>query len=98
MARVLGPSVELAQDVVRSTEVAPGKLSMLYGAEFYRTERRGLTTVVEPVSELNKKFKADNLVHLSEHDKWVQGPKARFSTVAEVKALLTKMGLKQSPQ
>ncbi|HET6283197.1 MAG TPA: hypothetical protein VFH73_19725 [Polyangia bacterium] len=171
MARALGPSVELAKDVVRSTEIAPGKLTliafvniqdaglvghllverspghfehvtfqscesegaapelmavffartskgrgrdlavlcrweqrhavangMLYGAEFYRTEDRGSTTVVEPVAELNKKFKTDNLVHLSEHDKWIQGPRAKFSTVAEVKRLLTRMGLKQSPQ
>lgn len=168
MARVLGPSAELAQDVIRSTEIAPGKLTligfvntqddglvghllienspghfehvtfqscesegaapelmavffartskgrgrdlavlcrweqqhavangMLYGAEFYRAENRGSTIVVEPVAELNKKFKTDNLVHLSEHEKWVQGPKAKFSTVAEVKRLLTKMGLKQ---
>ncbi|HEX3696073.1 MAG TPA: hypothetical protein VH374_11870 [Polyangia bacterium] len=171
MARVLGPSAELAQGVARSTEIAPGKLTligfvniqddglvghllierssgqfehvtfqscdsegaapelmavffartskgrgrdlavlcrweqqhavangMLYGGEFYRAEDRGARTVVEPVAELNKKFKTDNLVHLSEHGKWVQGPKAKFSTVTEVKRLLTKMGLKQSPQ
>ncbi|HEY2899721.1 MAG TPA: hypothetical protein VGL59_04020 [Polyangia bacterium] len=170
MARVLGTSAELAQDVVRSTEIAGGKTTligfvntqddglvghllierspahfehvtfqscesegaapelmavffartskgggrdlavlcrweqrhavangMLYGAAFYRTEDRGSTTVVEPVTELNKKFKADSLVHLTEHDNWVQGPKAKFSTVAEVKKLLTKMGFKQPP-
>ena len=176
MARVLGPSSELAQKVVRSTEIAGGKLTligfvntrgaeeallvghllietspghyqhvtfpsceeegaepelmavffartikdggrkgggrdlavlcsweqqhavvngMLYGAQFYRIGEKGEKLVVEPVTALNERFQTDDVVTLNKHDKWVQGPKAKFTTVAEVKKLLTKMGLKQ---
>lgn len=168
MARVLGPSSELSQDVVRSTEIAGGKLTligfvtaeddslvghllietspnhyehvtfpsceiegaapellavffartvkgggrdlavlcrweqrhavvngMLYGAQFYRLKELKPKMVVEPVTDLNDRFQADDLVRLNDHDKWVQGPKAKFTTVAQVKKLLTKMGLKQ---
>jgi hypothetical protein len=168
MARVLGPkSEDLAQKVVRSTEIAGGKLTligfvnaednnlvghllietspghydhvafpsceeeggapelmavffartvkgggrdlavlcsweqggpvtngMFYGAQFYRLEEKGPKIVVEPVADLNKKVKTSDLVY-NEHGKWSQGPKAKFRTVAEVKKLLTRMGLKQ---
>jgi hypothetical protein len=67
---------------------------MFYGAQFYRLEEKGTQLGVEPVADLNKKFKTSDLVY-NEHGKWRQGPKARFRTVAEVKKLLTKMGLKQ---
>jgi hypothetical protein len=46
------------------------------------------------VADLNKKVKTSDLVY-NEHGKWSQGPKAKFRTVAEVKKLLTRMGLKQ---
>jgi hypothetical protein len=168
MVRVLGPSTELAQKVVRSTEIAGGKLTligftpapddslvghllierspgrfehlafqscesegaapellavffartvkdggrdlavlcrweqrhatvngMLYGAEFYRLKEKDSKLIVEPVTDLNKKFETDDLVRQNDRGKWVQGPRARFSTVAQVKKLLTKMGLKQ---
>lgn len=168
MARVLGPSSQLAQKVVRSTEIAGGKLTligfapaqddslvghlliekspghfehitfpsceiegaapellavffartvkdggrdlavlcrweqqhatvngMLYGAQFYRLKEKDSRTAVEPVTDLNKQFEADDLVRQNDHGKWVQGPKAKFTTVAQVKKLLTKMGLKQ---
>lgn len=167
MGRVLGPSSELAQKVVRSTEIAGGKVAligfvnaednnlvghllietspghydhvtfpsceeeggapelmavffartvkgggrnlavlcsweqggpvtngMFYGAQFYRLEEKGEKIVVEPVADLNKKFETSDLVY-NEHGKWSQGPKAKFRTVADVKKLLTKMGLKQ---
>ena len=68
---------------------------MLYGAQFYRVENRGPKIVVEPVADLNKRFQTDELVRLNGHEKWVSGPKAKFTTVAEVKKLLTKMGIKQ---
>jgi hypothetical protein len=168
MARVLGPkSEDLAQKVVRSTEIAGGKLTligfvnaednnlvghllietspghydhvtfpsceeegrapelmavffartvkgggrdlavlcsweqggpvtngMFYGAQFYRLAENGSKIVVEPAADLNKKLKTSDLVY-NEHGKWSQGPKAKFRTVAEVKKLLAKMGLKQ---
>jgi hypothetical protein len=68
---------------------------MLYGAQFYRLKERGSEMVVEAVTDLNRKFETDDLVRENDHGKWVQGPKAKFKTVAEVKKLLTKMGLKQ---
>jgi hypothetical protein len=171
MSRVLGPSSKLAQRVVRSTEIAGGKLTLigfvnaesagedslvghllietspgryehvtfpscdeegaapellavffartikgggrdlavlcsweqqhavangvLYGAQFYRLKEKAGKLVVEPVTALNDQFETDDLVTLDKHDKWVQGPKAKFTTVAGVKKLLTKMGLKQ---
>jgi len=168
MARVLGHSSELAQKVVRSTELASGRVTLIgfvndehnslvghllietspgryehvkfpsceeeggapellavffartikgggrdlavlcsweargaivngmsYSAQFYRLKERGAQMVVEPVMDMNAKFQTDDLVRSNEHGKWVQGPKAKFKTVAEVKKLLTKMGLKQ---
>jgi hypothetical protein len=173
VARVLGPSVEIAQKVVRSTELAGRKLTLIgfaspkdasaednslvghlfietspgryehvkfpscqeeggapellavffartvkgggrdlavlcrwearhavaqgmsYSAQFYRLKERGSEIVVESVTDLNKRFETDNLVHENEHGKWVKGPKAKFKTVAEVKKLLTKMGFEQ---
>jgi hypothetical protein len=35
------------------------------------------------------------LMQNNERGKWVRGPRAKFSTVAQVKKLLTEMGLKQ---
>ena len=67
---------------------------MFYGAQFYRLEEKGTQIVVEPVTDLNKKFETSDLVY-NEHGKWRQGPKAKFTTVAEVKKLLNKMGVKQ---
>ena len=168
MARVLGPATELVQKVVRSTEIAGGKLALIgfvntaddflvghllierspdhyehvtfsscgpegatpelvavffartakghgrdlavlchwdvqhavaqgdtYAAEFYRVKEEAAKTVVEPVTELNKKFVTADVAQLNARGKWVQGPKADFKTVAEVKKRLTKMGLKQ---
>jgi hypothetical protein len=170
MARALGPSTELTQDVVRSTELAGGKVTligfapnkdddlvghllverspghfehvtfpsceveggtpelmavffartekgrtrdlavlcrweqthavangMLYGAEFYRVDAAGPKTVVTPLKELIDKFTTSDIVELDEHNKWVRGSKPTFTTVAGVKKLLVKMGLKQSP-
>ena len=68
---------------------------MLYGAQFYQLKAKGEQLAVEPMTTLNNQFQTDDLVTLNKHDKWVQGPKAKFTTVAEVKKLLTKMGLKQ---
>ena len=168
MARVLGHSSELAQRVVRSTELASGRVTLIgfvnaednslvghllietspgryehvkfpsceeeggppellavffartvkgggrdlavlcswearsaivngmsYSAQFYRLKEKGAQMVVEPMTDMNAKFQTGDLVRINEHGKWVHGPKAKFKTVAEVRKLLTKMGLKQ---
>jgi hypothetical protein len=168
MARVLGPSSELAQEVVRSTEIARGKVTLIgfvnakdnnlvghlliemvpghyehvtfpscdeeggapellavffartqkdggrdlavlchwniqhavaegddYAAQFYRVKESGSKFVVEPMTQLNKKFDTADLSQTNEHGKWVRASRAKFKTVAEVKKLLNKMGLKQ---
>ena len=168
MARVLGHSSELAQKVVRSTELASGRVTLIgfinaednslvghllietspsryehvkfpsceeqggapellavffartvqgrgrdlavlcgwearaaivngmsYSTQFYRLKEKGAQVVVKPVTDMNAKFQTDDLVRSNERGKWVHGPKAKFKTVAEVKKLLTKMGLKQ---
>jgi hypothetical protein len=168
MARVLGPSSELAQKVVRSTEIARGKVTLIgfvnakdnslvghllietspghyehvtfpscdeeggapdllavffartakdggrdlavlchwdvqhavaqgddYAAQFYRLQEKGSKMVVEPVTELNTKFDTADVSQTDEHGKWHRGSKAKFKTVAEVKKLLNRMGLKQ---
>ena len=65
-----------------------------YSAEFYRLKSHGSDMVVEPVIELNAKFKtADLIVDKPGKVVWIE--KAKFKTVAEVKRLLTKMGLHQ---
>jgi hypothetical protein len=168
MARVLGPSSDLAQKVVRSTEIAGGKATLIafvnakdntlvghllietspghyehvtfpscdeeggapdllavffarttkdggrdlavlchwdiqhavaqgddYAAQFYRVKEKDSKMVVEPVTELNKKFDTADVSQTDQHGKWVRGSRAKFKTVAEVKKLLNKMGLKQ---
>jgi hypothetical protein len=168
MARVLGPSPGLAQKVVRSTELAGGRPTLIgfvnaedntlvgqllietspghyehvtfpscdeeggapellavffartvkgggrdlavlckwddqhavvngesYSALFYRVRETGSKIDVQPLTDLNKQFDTDDLVRLNKKGKWVQGPKAKFTTVAGVKKLLTRMGLKQ---
>jgi hypothetical protein len=47
------------------------------------------------VIDLNKQFQTDELVRSNERGKWVKGSKAKFKTVADVKRLLTQMGIKQ---
>jgi hypothetical protein len=169
MARVLGGSAELAQKVVRSTELANGKVTLIgftaaedgalvghllvetptgpyvhvqfpscevdggwpnllavffartgkevnrdlavlcrwdvngvegdadgafYGAEFYRLKAHGSDMVVDPIKELNAKFKTANLV-VDKPGRTVWIERAKFKTVAEVKRLLAKMGLRQ---
>lgn len=176
MARVLGPLAELAQKVVRSTELAGGKLTLvgfvtvldksedhsqggdvlaghlliqvsssryehvtfmscdeegatpellaiffartitgggrdlavlckwpvrnavaegtLYGAQFYRLKETGPTIVVEPITELDKKLETEDVSLKDRRGKWIT-KRPTFRTVAEVKKLLTKMGLKQ---
>ena len=66
-----------------------------YAAQFYRVKENGSKVVVEPVTELNSKFVTADVAQSDSRGKWTQGPKAKFKTVAEVKKLLTKMGLKQ---
>jgi hypothetical protein len=44
---------------------------------------------------LNKQFDTNDEVRLNKNGKWAQGPKPKLTTVAGVKKLLTKMGLKQ---
>jgi hypothetical protein len=170
MTRVLGSAVELAEDVVRSTELAGGKVTLIafapnkdedlvghllierspghfehvtfpscdvegaapellavffartaqgrprdlavlcrweerhaiaqgtiYGAEFYRVDAAGPKAVVAPLAELNKKFVTGGVSSLDERGRWSKEPKAKFTTVAGVKKVLEKMGLKQSP-
>jgi hypothetical protein len=171
MGRVLAGSAELAQKVVRSTEIARGKLALigfalaeddtlighllierspdhfehvqfptdcdeeggpptleavffartvkgggrdlgvlctweangsmvngaLYSAFFYRVTEAGSHLTVEPVADLNKKFKTGDFVRVDEHGKWRNGPKPKFKTVADVKKLLKKMGIDQGP-
>jgi hypothetical protein len=67
---------------------------MAYATEFYRLKDSGSKPTVEPLKDLNEKFITTDLYN-KEHGKWVKGSTAKFSTVAEVKKLLTKMGLKQ---
>ena len=66
-----------------------------YAAQFYRFKESGSKMAVEPVTELNKKFQTEAMVRLDDRGKWVRGPKAKFTTVAEVKKLLKQMGMKQ---
>ena len=47
------------------------------------------------LTDLNKQFDTDDLVRLNKNGKWVQGTKPKFTTVAGVKKLLTRMGLEQ---
>jgi hypothetical protein len=68
---------------------------MSYSAQFYRLKEAGTKAVVEPVKELNEQFQTDHLIRYNDHGKWVEGPKAKFTTVAQVKKLLTRMGVKQ---
>jgi hypothetical protein len=68
---------------------------MSYSAEFYRLKENGSRIAVEPVIDLNKQFQTDELVRSNERGKWVKGSKAKFRTVADVKRLLTQMGIKQ---
>jgi hypothetical protein len=168
MARVLGPSADLAQKIVRSTDIAGGRVTLIgfvnaedsslvghlliekspglydhlkfpsceeeggapellavffartvkgggrdlavlcrweakggmvngmsYSAQFYRIKETGSGAVVEPVTDLNEKFQTAELVRLNKQGKWTKGSKAKFKTVAEVKKLLTTMGIKQ---
>jgi hypothetical protein len=62
-----------------------------YSAEFYRLKDRESDMAVEPLAKLNKKFETSDLVYVDER----RTLKAKFKTVAEVKKLLTKMGLRQ---
>ena len=66
-----------------------------YSALFYRVIEKGSKISVQTLADLNKQFDTDDLVRLNKNGKWVQGPKPKFTTVAGVKKLLTKMGLKQ---
>jgi hypothetical protein len=66
-----------------------------YGARFYRLREGASTTIVEPVADLDKKFDTSDVVEKDKHGKWVQGSHAKFKTVADVKKLLSRMGLKQ---
>ncbi|MES1206889.1 MAG: hypothetical protein ABUS79_13210 [Pseudomonadota bacterium] len=168
MARVLGESAQLAQKVVRSSEILPGKVvligfvnapdnslvghllvetaptryehvtfpsceeeggapellavffartvkgggrdlavlcrwesnggmvnGMSYGAQFYRVDAAGAKPVVTSLTQLNQKFETDDLVRVNNHGKWTKGSKPAFKTVADVKKLLTKMGIPQ---
>ena len=179
MARVVGPATELAQRVVRSTELAGGRLTLIgfvyvgdgvegepnpteanslvghllvemspgryehvrflsceeeggppellavffartakgsgrdlavlcmweargqivngasYGARFYRLKERGSTVVAESVTDLDKQFDTSDVVERDKRGKWVHGSHAKFKTVADVKRLLSKMGIKQ---
>jgi hypothetical protein len=66
-----------------------------YSALFDRVTEKGSKISVQPLTDLNKQFDTDDEVRLNKNGKWVQGPKPKFTTVAGVKKLLTKMGLKQ---
>ncbi len=167
MGRVLAPSAELAQKVVRSTEVVAGKTTLigfasveneplighllvgssngsyqhvefrscdiegdtpqllavffartgksgrralavlcrwdvrhavaegtLYGAEFYRISTNGSAISVEPISDLNAKFKTEDVAGVDEDGRRFRD-KPTFKTVADVKRRLAAMGLKQ---
>lgn len=167
VARVLGPSAELAQKVVRLTELVPGTTTLigfvtvenqplvghvlvqatndryehvhfescdiegdtpqllavffartapggprdlavlcswdvrhavangtLYGAQFYRVRRTGSDVTVHPLNDVDEKFKTQDVSREGEHGKTLRD-KATFKTVADVKRMLTKMGVKQ---
>jgi hypothetical protein len=66
-----------------------------YSALFYQVSEKGSKISVQPLTDLNKQFDTDDEVRLNKNGKWVPGPKPKFTTVAGVKKLLTKMGLKQ---
>lgn len=173
MSRVVGPSTELAQKVVRSKEIAAGKVTLIgfvnvedeskdhsqggdslvghlliesspnqyehvrfpscdeeggapellavffartvkgggrdlavlcgwyshgmcYGAEFYRVKDSGSKIVVDSLPDPRKKFfTCDEVDAQDKRGRWTYGHMAQFKTVAEVKKLLTKMGVKQ---
>jgi hypothetical protein len=172
MARVLGPSADLAQKVVRSTEMAGGKLTLIgfvnhrdssddgsqggnvlvghlliesspdqyehvvfpscdeegdaptllavffartvkgggrdlavlcrwkpggmcYGAEFYRVSAGPSKTTVESVKTLKERLFTCDQSEPDGQGARVGGHAIKFRTVAEVKKLLTKIGLKQ---
>ncbi len=168
MARVIGPDAQLAQKVVRSNEIAGGKLALVgfvntaddnlvghllvekspdhydhvsfpscdeeggppelmavffartvkgggrdlavlcgwqqggqivngetYGAEFYRVDASGPKITVTSLTDLNKKFVTSDMHEVNKRGKWIRTGKPTFTTVAQVKKLLTKMGLPQ---
>lgn len=73
----------------------PVSNGVCFGAEFYRLEEKSSKWVAEPMTDLNAKFVTCEVADADKRGKWVHQTKAKFSTVAEVKKLLTKMGLKQ---
>ena len=68
---------------------------MCYAAEFYRVSTKGSRTVVEPLSDLNKKFETCDEVGVNKKGEWIRTRRAEFKTVAEVKKRLAKMGIDQ---
>ena len=66
-----------------------------YSALFYRVKEAGAKIAVEPLTDLNKKFDTCDAFEANDHGKWERVSRATFKTVADVKKLLTKMGLPQ---
>ncbi len=168
MERVLGPDAQLAQKVVRSNEIAGGKLVLIgfvntadnnlvghlliekspdhfehasfpscdeeggppelmavffartvkgggrdlavlcgwhyggqanngavYAAQFYRIEASGPKVTATSLEGLNKQFLTSDMYESNKRGKWVRTGKPTFTTVAEIKKRLTKMGLPQ---
>jgi hypothetical protein len=81
----------------RWEEIHATASGMLYGAEFYRVDASGPKTVIRPLTDFNKKFTTGAIDEVDARGKVIKGSKPAFTTVAGVKKLLVKMGLKQSP-
>jgi hypothetical protein len=65
-----------------------------YAAEFYRLKNTGAEMTVEPLVRLNRKFNTADMDRLDDDGTRVH-ERARFRTVADIKKLLNKMGLRQ---
>jgi len=66
-----------------------------YCAEFYRFKERDRKWSWSRIKDLNAKFETADLVRVDVRGKVAGREKAKFKTVAEVKKMLTNMGLNQ---
>ncbi len=67
----------------------------LYAAEFYRVDVTQTKVTVTSLKDLNGKFNTADMLESDGHGHWTRTRTATFKTVAGVKKLLNKMGLRQ---
>jgi len=64
-----------------------------YEARFYRVSDEANRLGVRPLPEIDKRFKTSDLER-NHHGRWVRETRPAFTTVAEVKRRLSRMGIK----